>query len=138
MPKTITKENAMQFVEMRRAMGKMGGRPKGVLSKTTIAKIKGKETFAEEVAKKAGLIAEGLFHNLIYKNDTSAGNALLDRAFGKVPQGVQMQVATFSLKELAEYRKSLANPQTEALPTITEALQDDQKDPQQEPTEKAE
>jgi hypothetical protein len=45
MPKTITKENAMQFVEMRRAMGKMGGRPKGVLSKTTIAKIKGKETF---------------------------------------------------------------------------------------------
>jgi len=110
MPKTITKENAMQFLEMRRKMGRMGGRPKGVLNPKTIAKMKTKEIFAEAVAEKAGLIAEGLFQNLIYKGDTSAGNALLDRAFGKVPQGVQMQIATFSLKELAEYRKGLLNP----------------------------
>jgi len=35
---------------------------------------------------------------------------LLERTFGKVPQGVQMQVATFSLKELSEYREKLKNP----------------------------
>lgn len=113
MPKTITKENAMEFVELRRKMGKMGGRPKGVLNEKTIAKITTKEAFAKVVEKKAGLIAEGFFRNLIYRGDTSAGNSLLDRAWGKVPQGVQMQVATFSLKELAEYRKSLINPQSQ-------------------------
>ena len=77
-----------------------------------------KEVFAQEVAKKAGLIANGLFDNLIYNQDSSAGKELLERAFGKVPQGVQMQVATFSLKELADYRKSLLE-KPQDVPQIT-------------------
>jgi len=124
----FTKENA-------REIGKLGGRPKGILNKSTIEAIKSKETFAKAIEAKAGTIAEALLQNLVNNKDTSAGRELLDRAFGKVPQGVQMQVATFSLKELAEYRKNLQNPSIEALPNV---LQDDQKDLQQEPTEKAE
>ena len=97
MPKLITKENAMQFLEMRRKMGKMGGRPKGILNKKTITATTTKEEFTKIIQKKAGLIGEALLQNLVNNYDTSAGKELLERAFGKVPQGVQMQVATFSL-----------------------------------------
>ena len=105
----ITKENAMQMVELRRSMGKMGGRPPGVLDKKTIARIKDKQIMEQIMREKAGLAVDDLFRaSQVLKVDAS--REILDRAFGKVPQGVQMQVATFSLKELAEYRKGLNNP----------------------------
>ena len=88
-------------------MGKMGGRLPGVLNKKTIEKTKTQEAFVQVIKEKAGVIGDALLANLLYNKDTTAGSILLERAFGKVPQGVQMQVATFSLKELAEYRKSL-------------------------------
>lgn len=116
MPYHFTKENAMQMVEKRRLMGIKGGRPPGVLNKKTIKATTTKEAFTKIMQEKAGLIGESLLQNLIYNKDTTAGSILLDRAFGKVPQGVQMQVATFSLKELAEYRKSLNNPPQDVLP----------------------
>lgn len=114
----ITKENA-------RAIGKLGGRPKGVLSPHTIAQIKSKETFAKAIQEKAGTIAEALLQNLINNKDTSAGKELLERAFGKVPQGVQVQSVQFSLKELAEYRKKLKEPPTIEPPQI-DIIKDDQ------------
>jgi len=89
-----------------REIGLLGGRPRGVLNKSTIEKIKTKKAMEAAIAKKAGFIVDNLLQgsrNL----DTSASKELLERAFGKVPQGVQMQVATFSLKELAEYREKL-------------------------------
>jgi hypothetical protein len=114
----ITKENAMQMVELRRSMGKMGGRPPGVLDKRTIEKTKTIEAFVQVVKDKAGFIADNLLQGS-QRGDTSASKELLERAFGKVPQGVQMQVATFSLKELAEYRKGLQNPPVEnTLPAV--------------------
>jgi hypothetical protein len=118
MAKYLTKEKAQELLALRRKLGRMGGRPKGVLSKTTIAKIKTKETFAKEVAKKAGVIAEGLFQNLIYNQDSSAGKELLERAFGKVPQGVNIQAVQFSLKELSEYRKNLQQGDQHGLPEL--------------------
>lgn len=98
--------------ELAREVGKLGGRPAGVLSPKTIAKIKTKQAVEKIIQQKAGLIVEDLFRaSKILK--VEASKELLDRAFGKVPQGVQMQVATFSLKELAEYRKSLLQPPVE-------------------------
>ena len=103
--------------EFSRAVGKLGGRPPGVLNKKTIEKMTTQEEFVKVIREKAGVIGDALLGNLLYNKDTTAGSILLDRAFGKVPQGVQMQVATFSLKELAEYRKGLQNPpEIDALP----------------------
>ena len=116
MAKFITKENA-------RKIGILGGRPQGVLNKSTMERIKTKEAFAEIVKEHAGFIANNLLIGSKMQ-DTAASKELLERAFGKVPQGVQMQVATFSLKELAEYRKGFLNP-----PEIVPAL------PLQEPKE---
>ena len=93
--------------QLAREIGKLGGRPKGILAPATIAKIKSKEVFAKEIEKKAGVIAEALLQNLVNNKDTSAGRELLDRAFGKVPQGVNIQAVQFSLKELADYRKAV-------------------------------
>ena len=119
-----TKERAMQLVEIRRSMGIKGGRPKGVLNKSTIEKTKTIEAFVQVVKEKAGLIADNLLIGSC-KGDTQASNILLERAFGKVPQGVQMQVATFSLKDLAEYRKSLQNPPVDpAVIATPDALQE--------------
>ena len=98
-----------------REIGLLGGRPRGVLNKSTIEKIKTKKAMEAAIAKKAGFIVDNLLQgsrNL----DTSASKELLERAFGKVPQGVQMQVATFSLKELAEYREKLKNPPLQDVP----------------------
>jgi len=97
----------MWTAEQAREFGKLGGRPKGILAPQTIAKIKSKETFAKAIEEKAGLIAEGLLQNLLNNKDTSAGKELLERAFGKVPQGINVQAVQFSLKELADHRKNL-------------------------------
>ncbi len=113
--KIIMPRGAHFTPEFSRKVGLLGGRPKGVLSPHTIAKIKSKETFAEEVAKKAGLIADSLLQNLVHNKDTSAGKELLERAFGKVPQALNVQTVQFSLKELAEYRKNLQNPPVESI-----------------------
>ena len=102
-----SREDALKLLERRRQLGKMGGRPPGVLNKKTIEKMTTQEEFVKVIRGKAGVIGDALLGNLLYNKDTTAGSILLDRAFGKVPQGVQMQVATFSLKELADYRKSL-------------------------------
>ena len=118
MARNLTTADAMNLAILRRSMGKLGGRPKGVLDKKTIAKIKTKEAMQEIIAKKAGRIIDNLLIGSDLQ-DTTASKELLERAFGKVPQGVQMQVATFSLKELAEYRKGLNNPPVEnALPVV--------------------
>lgn len=95
--------------ELAREVGRLGGRPKGVLDKKTIEKIKTKEAIEKIIREKAGVIIEDLFRGS-QMNKVDASKELLERGFGKVPQGVQMQVATFSLKELAEYRKALKNP----------------------------
>ena len=108
--------------EIARSVGKLGGRPPGILNKSTIIAMKSKEAFAEAIKEKAGIIGEALLQNLVNNKDTSAGKELLERAFGKVPQGVQMQVATFSLKELAEYRKSLLQKPQDALPDALPGL----------------
>ena len=99
MAKYFTKQNA-------RAIGLLGGRPKGVLDKKTIERIKTKEAVQEIIQKKAGLIIDNL---LIGSNlqDTAASKELLERAFGKIPQGVNIQAVQFSLKELADYRKAV-------------------------------
>ncbi len=60
----------------------------------------------KEIEKQTGRIVNNLLLGSD-RLDTSASKELFERAFGKVPQGVQMQVATFSLKELAEYREKL-------------------------------
>lgn len=113
--------------ELAREVGKLGGRPKGVLNKSTIIAIKSKEAFAEAIKEKAGFIAENLLISSA-RGDTSASKELLERAFGKVPQGVQVQSVQFSLKELAEYRKNLTSQQGEnpqdALKGLTEGLQE--------------
>lgn len=104
--------------EKAREMGKLGGRPAGVLNKKTIEKIKTQETFVQAVKEKAGLIAENLLLGSC-RGDTQASSILLDRAFGKVPQALNVQSVQFSLKELAEYRKNLNKP-PEDPPMITQ------------------
>lgn len=84
-----------------------GGRPKGVLNPSTIEKIKTQEAVQKIILQKAGLITEGLLQNLINHHDTSAGKELFDRAFGKAHQSIDIRSASFSLKELADYRKKL-------------------------------
>lgn len=97
--------------EFNRRVGLLGGRPKGVLNKKTIEKIKTKEAMEAIIREKAGLIIEDLFKGSSQLK-TEASKELLERGFGKVPQGVNLQAVTFSLKDLADYRKSLAeNPQ---------------------------
>ena len=106
----FTKENASKLAKMG------GGRPRGVLNPATIKKIQTKKAMEEEIQKRAGILVDDLFRGS-QQLKTEATRELLDRGFGKVPQGVQMQVATFSLKELAEYRKGLQNPpEIDALP----------------------
>lgn len=92
--------------QLAREVGKLGGRPKGSLSPNTIRAIMTKETMIKEIEKQTGRIVNNLLLGSD-RLDTSASKELFERAFGKVPQGVQMQVATFSLKELAEYRDNL-------------------------------
>jgi hypothetical protein len=92
--------------ELAREVGKLGGRPKGSLSPNTIRAIKTKEAMIKEIEKQTGRIVNNLLLGSD-RLDTSASKELFERAFGKVTQGVDMRVAQFSLKELAEYRKEL-------------------------------
>lgn len=92
--------------ELAREVGKLGGRPKGSLSPNTIKAIQTKEAMLKEIEKQAGRIINNLLLGSD-RGDTPASRELLERAFGKVPQGVNVQSVQFSLKELAEYRKSL-------------------------------
>ena len=93
------------------------GRVKGVLNPATIARIQTKQAMQDIIQKHAGFIINNLLMGSA-NLDTSASKELLERTFGKVPQGVQMQVATFSLKELSEYREKLKNPETKAIETL--------------------
>ncbi len=93
--------------ELSREVGKLGGRPRGVLNKKTIEKMTTQEVFVKEIQKRSGLVANALFDNLIVRHDTSAGKELLDRAFGKAPQAIDMRVAVFSLKDLNDRAKRL-------------------------------
>ena len=104
--------------EKAREMQKIGGgRPKGVLNPSTIAKIKTKQVMEEEIRKRAGLIINDLFESSrIHK--VAASEALLDRGFGKVPQGINVQAVQFSLKELSEYRKNLQQGDPQGLPEL--------------------
>lgn len=99
--------------ELAREIGKLGGRPKGSLSPNTIRAIKSKEAMIKEIEKQTGRIVNNLLLGSD-RLDTSASKELFERAFGKVTQGVDMRVAQFSLKELAEYRKNLQEKTTES------------------------
>ena len=93
------------------------GRPKGVLSPATIQKIKTKQALEKALAEKAGLLADNLLrasNNL----DTRATEIALDRAFGKIPQGINVQAVQFSLKELSEYRKNLQQGDQQGVPEL--------------------
>jgi len=98
----ITKENAYEI-------GILGGRPKGSLNPNTILAIRTKEAMIKEIEKQTGRIVNNLLLGSD-KQDTSASKELLDRAFGKSIQAINLQAVTFSLKDLAEYREKLKNP----------------------------
>ena len=107
----INKENASKLAKLG------GGRPKGVLNPSTIAKIKTKQVMEEEIRKRAGLIINDLFESS-RMHKVAASEALLDRGFGKVPQGINVQAVQFSLKELSEYRKNLQQGDQQGLPQL--------------------
>ena len=96
----FTKENASKLAKMG------GGRPRGVLNPATIKKIQTKKAMEEEIQKRAGILVDDLFR-ASQSLKVEAAKELLDRAFGKVPQGVNIQAVQFSLKELADYRKAV-------------------------------
>ncbi len=99
MPKHFNKENA-------RNIGLLGGRPKGVLNPSTIAKIKTQEAVQKIILEKAGFITENLLRGSA-NLDVQASKELFDRAFGKAPQAIDMRVAHFSLKDLHEHRERI-------------------------------
>lgn len=78
----FNKENAQAMVEYRKSIGKMGGRPKGVLNKATIAKIKTKETFDAAILDRLGIIGDDLLRNS-QNGDTQAAKVLLEHVLGK-------------------------------------------------------
>ena len=94
------RETMLETVRRATANGTIG-RPKGSLSSNTIKAIATKEAMIKEIEKQTGRIVNNLLLGSDAK-DTSASRELLDRAFGKVIQGVDMRVAQFSLKDLSE------------------------------------
>jgi phosphoribosylpyrophosphate synthetase len=95
----------------------MGGRPRGVLNPATIKKIQTKKAMEEEIQKRAGILVDDLFR-ASQSLKVEAAKELLDRGFGKVPQGVNIQAVQFSLKELSEYRKNLQQGDQQGLPEL--------------------
>lgn len=102
-----TTEQAMKMAEHRKAIGRVGGRPKGSLSPQTIKKIKDKQTLEAAARARAGRV----LNNLLLSSDagdTQASKEIFDRAFGKPEQGIKAVVEhTFSLRELAEQRSKM-------------------------------
>lgn len=98
--------------EIAQQNGRKGGRPKGSVAVSTKVGIKTRELFATEVEKHLPIIFNALLAE-VEKGNIPAAKELLDRAWGKPAQSVNMQVATFSLKELAEYRKNLIKEEHE-------------------------
>lgn len=83
---------------VQRATGRWGGRPRGVLNASTIAKIKDKATFEAEARKRSGRVLDNLLvaSDLL---DTSASKEVLERGFGKVSQDVNL-TGEFQVKSL--------------------------------------
>lgn len=96
----LTSARAKELVEIRRARGIKGGRPKGVLNPATIARIKDKKTMEAAIQKRAGRIVDNLLRGSDAL-DTQASKELLERGFGKVVQPVGGNF-TFSLVLLGE------------------------------------
>lgn len=94
----INKANAMEYVARRRALGRMGGRPKGVLNPRTIAKIKSAEAFVAALTPKLGQVADDLLINSKL-GDTKASDIILDRTIGPVRKDVHL-TGDFSIKSL--------------------------------------
>lgn len=94
--------------EFNRRVGKLGGRPKGVLDPKTIARIKTQQAVQAIILQKAGFITDNLLRGS-QNLDVQASKELFDRAFGKAPQAIDMRVAVFSLKDLNERAKRLEN-----------------------------
>lgn len=96
--RAITKENAHLYVARRRALGRMGGRPRGVLNPNTIAKIKSAEAFVDALTPKLGHVADDLLINSRL-GDTAASKVILDRTMGAVRQDMHL-TGEFALKAL--------------------------------------
>ena len=85
------------------------GKPKGYRAPRTLKAIASREEFTKRVERDLEPIYNALYSKVVDERDVPAARELFDRAWGKPAQAVQMQVATFSLKELAEYREELKN-----------------------------
>lgn len=94
----ITKANALSMVARRRALGRMGGRPKGALSRSTILRIQSGETFQKELLKHVGQVGNDLLINSKL-GDTKASDIILDRTIGPVRKDFHL-TGEFSLKAL--------------------------------------
>lgn len=119
-PKTggrITKKTAAELAAYRKAIGRQGGRPKGVLNTKTIAKINSRETFIEHVGKHAGRLADDLLRSS-EAGDTRATLGALDRVGIIAVQKVEHE-HKFSLIGLDGVRKSL-----NAAPEMIDATKD--------------
>lgn len=83
---------------VRRATGRLGGRPRGVLNPSTIARIKDNATFEAEARKRAGRV----LNNLLVASDfldTGASKEILDRGLGPIRKDIHF-TGEFALKAL--------------------------------------
>lgn len=101
-----TTERAQELVAIRRATGRLGGRPKGVLNAATIQKIKDKRSMEAAIQKRAGRIVDNLLRGSD-ELDTQASKELLERGFGKVVQPIDNTIKIFSLTGLAKEQDML-------------------------------
>ena len=85
------------------------GKPKGYRSPSTLKAMASREEFIKRVERDLEPIYNALYAKAVNESDIPAIRELLDRAWGKPAQAVNLSggIAQFSLKELAEYRKSL-------------------------------
>ena len=90
-----------------------GGRPKGSVSVATRLKISAKEQFSSIVEANIVPIAEALLSRALDK-DTNAARELLDRAWGKSKQSVDID-AKVSFPEPSEKIKELAQKLKESI-----------------------
>lgn len=87
------------------------GKPKGYRAPSTLKAMASREEFIKRVERDLEPIYNALYAKAVNESDIPAIKELLDRAWGKPAQAINMKVATFSLKELAEYRKNLIKEQ---------------------------
>jgi len=107
------------------AAGTTFGRPKGVLNKSTIAKIQSKEAFDEAIRVNAGRLADDLLRNS-QNGDTAATKVALEQTFGKPKDSslVDGVKAAFSLLALATRAAQLERAPVDVTKDIVNAAPD--------------